>query len=70
VAKKRELDRRRPRSRRADQVTRATAGRQDRQYGNLREQHKTMPDRVVKAQALPEMKKACRAVQNAPDREK
>jgi hypothetical protein len=35
-----------------------------------REQHKTMPDRVVKAQALPDMKERTKRVENAPDREK
>jgi hypothetical protein len=35
-----------------------------------REQHKTMPDRVVKAQTLPDMKERTKRVENAPDREK
>ena len=35
-----------------------------------REQDKTMPDRVVKAQALPDMKGRAERVENAPDREK
>jgi hypothetical protein len=35
-----------------------------------REQHKNMPDRVVKAQALPDMKERTKRVENAPDREK
>src|SRR6516162_7841960 len=35
-----------------------------------REQYKTMPDRVVKAQALPDMKERTKRVENAPDREK
>jgi hypothetical protein len=34
------------------------------------EQHKRMPDRVVKAQALPGMKERAERVENAPDREK
>jgi len=35
-----------------------------------REQHKTMPDRVVKAQVLPDMKESTKRVENAPNREK
>jgi len=35
-----------------------------------REQHKTMPDRVVKAQVLPDMKERTKRVENAPNREK
>jgi len=35
-----------------------------------REQHQTMPDRVLKAQALPDMKKRAERVEDAPDREK
>src|SRR6516164_3517028 len=35
-----------------------------------REQYKTMPDRVVKAQALPDMKERAERVENASDREK
>ena len=35
-----------------------------------REQYKTMPDRVVKAQALPDMKERAERVKNASDREK
>ena len=35
-----------------------------------REQYKTMPDRVVKAQALPDVKERAERVENASDREK
>jgi hypothetical protein len=35
-----------------------------------RKQHKTMPDRVLKAQALPDMKERAERVEDAPDREK
>ena len=35
-----------------------------------REQHKKMPDRVLKAQALPDMKERAERVEGAPDREK
>src|SRR5262249_19129674 len=35
-----------------------------------REQNKTMPDRVLKAQALPHMKERAERVEDAPDREK
>ena len=34
------------------------------------EQHESMPDRVVKAQALPDMKERAERVENAPDSEK
>ena len=34
------------------------------------EQHKTMPDRVVKAQALQDMKQCTERVENTPTREK
>ena len=35
-----------------------------------REQDKTMPGRVVKAQALPKMKERAERVENTPDRKK
>jgi hypothetical protein len=35
-----------------------------------REQYKTMPDRVMKVQAPPDMKERAKRVENAPDREK
>ena len=35
-----------------------------------REQHKTVPDRVVKAQAPPDMEDRAERVENASDREK
>ena len=46
------------------------ASEDSRIMATCREQDKTMPDRVVKAQALPKMKERAERVENTPDRKK
>jgi len=55
---------------RADQALRPCQTSKDRRIMATRcEQHKTMPDRVVKAQAPPDMKQRAKRVEDAANRE-
>jgi hypothetical protein len=49
---------------------REQAGEHSGIMATCREQDKTMPDRVVKAQALPKMKERAERVENTPARKK